>query len=196
MRNLNAHAPLALPLIAATLFFFAAAGGSTLAQTAPVPPASPAPQAAPANEAASQQVQLTERQIQGLLAAQKPLADLFEKIPEDKRDEPDAKVQADLDKIARQFGFADYGELDAVGGNVNFILEGFDPQTKAFVGHETVLVREIAEVAKDKSIPARDRDAQLKEMRDALASIEPVKFPGNIALVTKYYDKLSEALNQ
>ena len=192
MRNMTVRAAAALPVLAACLLL----GGAAFAQTTTAPAATPAPEAAPASEGALQQIQLTEKQVQGLLAAQKPLADLFAKIPEDKRDEPDPKIQADLDKLAKQFGFASYAELDSVGGNINFVLEGFDPQTKAFVGHETILKREIAEVAKNKSMPAKDRDAQLKEMKDTLASIEPVKFPGNIALVTKYYDKLSEALAQ
>lgn len=187
MRTPLIRASLALPL----LFVAMTLEGSFNTANAQ---STPAAQSAPVADSEMVQIELSAKQIEGLIAAQKPIGDLLSKIPEDKRDEPDPKVQADLDKIAQQFGFKNYAEFDAVGGNVSFIMDGFDPQTKTFVGHETILKREIAEIAKDKSIATKDRDAEIKELKEALAGIEPVKFPGNIALVTKYYDKLTAAL--
>jgi hypothetical protein len=45
-------------------------------------------------------------------------------------------------------------------------------------------------------MPAADKKQALEELNDALKSVEPVKFPGNIDLVVKYYDKIVAAMPQ
>jgi len=35
----------------------------------------------------------------------------------------------------------------------------------------------------------------LEELNEALKSVQPIQFPGNIDLVRKYYDKIDAALN-
>ena len=58
----------------------------------------------------SGQTVLSEKQVQNLLAAQKAISSIVEKIPEDQADDPNAQIQAALDKTAKHFGFKDYGE--------------------------------------------------------------------------------------
>lgn len=144
------------------------------------------------DDAGGGQIVLTEKQIEGLLAAQKTISAIVEKIPQDQADNPNPQIQAGLDKTARKFGFKDYGEYDDVANNVVFILDGFDREKKTFVGPDVILKREISKINSDGKLQPEDKEAQIKELKDKLKSTEQVKYPDNITLVTKYYDKLSE----
>jgi hypothetical protein len=146
-------------------------------------------------DAASSQVALTDKQVAQLVAAQKAISAIVEKIPEDQTDEPNPQIQAALDKTAKHYGFKDYGEYDDVANNVTYILEGFDREKKAFVGHEAVLKKQIADIGADDKLQPREKREQIKQLKDTLKSIEPVEYPDNITLVTKYYDQLSEIFN-
>jgi hypothetical protein len=75
------------------------------------------------------------------------------------------------------------------------VLGGFDPATKKYVGTEAVIKAQIAQVQADKKMPAKDKKEALADLNDALKSPAPViENKGNIDLVTKYYDKLADAL--
>jgi hypothetical protein len=141
---------------------------------------------------AAGQAAMTEKQIVAIIAAQKTINAIVEKIPEDQMDNPNPRIQAMLDKAAKKAGFRDYGEYDDIANNITFILEGFDPRTKTYVGAEVVLKQQIAEIGADRKLSAKDKAAQIAELNDELKSVEPVQFPANIALVSKYYDQLSE----
>jgi hypothetical protein len=161
------------------------------AQTAP--PEQPAPiSAEPSDQNDSGQIVLAEKQIQELIAAQKAIGAIVEKIPEDQQDSPNPIVQAALDKAAKSYGFKDYGEYDDVANNIAFLMEGFDREKKTFIGHEMVLKAKIAEVRDDAKMSPRDKEEQIRDLKDMLKSVEPVKFTGNITLVAKYFDKLDE----
>ncbi|MDR3462704.1 MAG: hypothetical protein P4L76_10360 [Beijerinckiaceae bacterium] len=155
-----------------------------------------APAAAPADDNAPlEQVALTEKQILGLLAAQKDIGAITAKLPEG-QDAPNPKVQAQLDAIAKKNGFTGFDEFDKIAGNVNLVLAGFDPETKTYVGPEAVIKKQIAEVTGDKQISAKEKKETLDGLNASLKEVMAVKFPDNIKLVGKYYDKLSEALQQ
>jgi hypothetical protein len=53
----------------------------------------------------------------------------------------------------------------------------------------------LSEIAADKTISARERSEQIKELNETLKAVEPVKFPSNIVVVAKYYDRLSALLD-
>jgi hypothetical protein len=155
-----------------------------------------APAAAPADESAPvEQIALTEKQIQGLLAAQKDIEAITAKIPEG-QDAPSPKIQAQLDAVAKKNGFADFAEYDDVASNVNLVLAGFDPETKSFIGPEAVIKKQIAEINADKQMSAKEKKEALDGLNASLKDVVAVKFPDNIKLAGKYYDKLSEALQQ
>ncbi|RXT49254.1 hypothetical protein [Bradyrhizobium betae] len=174
-------------LSAATL----ASSGTAFAQAKQ---AAPAPQAAPAQAApALKQVALTDKQLDGVLAAQKDMDAITEKLPENTA--PDAKVIAQLDGVAKKHGFASYDDYNNVVDNISLVLGGFDPATKKYVGTEAVIKAQIAQVEADKKMPAKDKKEALDELNEALKTPAPtVENKGNVDLVGKYYDKLVAAL--
>jgi hypothetical protein len=140
---------------------------------------------------ALKQIPLTDKQIEGVLAAQKDMNAITDKLPENAK--PDPKVIAQLEAIAKKNGFAGYDEYNNVIDNVSLVLGGFDPATKKYVGSEAVLKAQIAQVQADKKMSAKDKKAALDDLNAALKAPEPaLENKGNIDLVTKYYDKLAE----
>ncbi|MBW7974526.1 hypothetical protein [Bradyrhizobium sp. BR 10289] len=155
--------------------------------------AAPAPQAAPAQAPALKQIALTDKQLDGVLAAQKDMDAITEKLPENTA--PDAKVIAQLDAVAKKHGFASYDDYNNVVDNISLVLGGFDPATKKYVGNEAVIKSQIAQVEADKKMPAKDKKEAIDELNEALKTPAPaVENKGNIDLVGKYYDKLVAAL--
>ena len=175
------------------------ANTDALAQAKQAPPKQSAPaQAAPppAAEAPTvKQIALTEKQIQGVLAASKDVDAITDKIPDNAK--PDPKVDAQLEAVAKKNGFASYDEYNSVVDNISLVLGGFDPATKKFVGAETVLKAQVAQIQADKKMPAKDKKEALADLNEALKSPPPaIENKGNIDLVAKYYDKLAEALGE
>lgn len=165
-------------------------GFAQAAKTAPAEPAVAVPEAP-----ALKQIALTEKQVESVLAAQKDLDAITDKLPENAAGKPDPKVLAQLDEVARKNGFASYGEYNDVVENIGLVLSGFDPQAKKYVGPEVVIKQQIAAVQADQKIPSKDKKQALAELNDALKSPPPaVENKGNIDLVGKYYDKLVAAL--
>ncbi len=188
MRIIIPTSKIALALACASLVM--APVSSAFAQAKP---AAAAP-AAPAEDAPLKQIALTDKMIQNALAANTEINPILEKVPDDTQ--PDPKVLAQLDAIAKKHGFADYAEYDSVTENISLVMSGFDPETKKYVGQEAVLKKEIAQVQADKTMPAKDKKETLSELNDALKSITPIQFPGNTELVAKYIDKLLAAMPQ
>src|SRR3984957_21310148 len=150
-------------------------------------------QAAPMQQAPLKQIALTDKQIESVLAAQKDMDAITEKLPEDAK--PDPKVTAQLDGVAKKNGFASYEEYNDVVGNISLVLGGFDPATKKYVGSEAVLKAQIAEIQADKEMSPKDKKDALADLNQALKAPAPtIENKGNIDLVGKYYDKLSAAL--
>jgi len=150
-------------------------------------------QAAPPQQPQLKQMALTEKQIQGVLAAQKDMDAITEKLPDNAK--PDAKVTAQLEAVAKKNGFASYDEYNNVVDNIGLVLGGFDPATKKYVGSEAVIKAQIAQVEADNKMPAKDKKQALADLNAALKAPAPtIENKGNIDLVGKYYDKLAEAL--
>jgi hypothetical protein len=175
-----------------------ASAGDALAQANQAPPkqtAPAAPQAAPPQQPTVKpvkQMALTDKQIEGVLAAQKDMEEITAKLPDNPT--PD-KITAQLDGVARKNGFASYDEYTNVVGNISIVLAGFDPATKQYVGTDAVIKAQIAQVKADKEMSPSDKKEALAELNDALkAPVPPIENKGNIDLVAKYYDKLADAL--
>jgi hypothetical protein len=144
---------------------------------------------------AVEQILLTDQQVQNFLAAQKDMEEILQKIPQGS-EEPDAKTLTELDAAAKKYNFANYTEYDLVGGNIGLVMSGIDPQTKKYIGTEAVLKQQIAAIEADKSLSPKDKTDALGDLTAQLKSVQPVKIPGNIDLVTKYYDKLAATAPQ
>jgi hypothetical protein len=139
------------------------------------------------------QMVLTEKQVEGAIAAQTEMSPITEKMQENSK--PDPKVMAQLEAIAKKNGFASYDEFGNVMDNIGLVLGGVDPATKKYVGSETVIKSEIAQVQADKKMSAADKKQALDDLNAALKSPEPaVQNKGNIDLVVKYYDKLEAVM--
>ena len=147
----------------------------------------------PGQPPALKQMALTDKQIDAVLAAQKDMNAITDKLPQDAK--PDPKVIAKLGDIAKKNGFAGYDEYNAVLDNISLVLGGIDPATKKYVGSEAVIKTQIAEVQTDKKMSAKDKKQALDDLNKALKAPEPaVENKGNIDLVVKNYDKLNAAL--
>jgi hypothetical protein len=197
MRNLVRPVAAVLGIAAAISL---ASNGDALAQGKQqqmAPPQKPAPaQAAPPAQAQQpelKQIALTDKQVESVLAAQKDMDAITDKIPDNAP--PDPKLDAKLDDVAKKYGFAGYPDYNTVVDNISLVLGGIDPATKKYVGPETVIKTQIAQVTADKKMSAKDKKDALADLNEALKQPQPaVQNKGNIDLVLKYYDKLSEAL--
>ncbi|SFN71417.1 hypothetical protein SAMN05216330_101326 [Bradyrhizobium sp. Ghvi] len=170
-----------------------ASSGAALAQAKQQP--APAQQAAPPQQQAPalKQIALTDKQLDGVLAAQKDMDAITAKLPENTA--PDPKVIAQLDGVAKKHGFASYDDYNNVVDNISLVLGGFDPATKKYVGNDAVIKSQIAQVEADKKMPAKDKKEALDELNQALKTPAPaIENKGNIDLIAKYYDKLVAAL--
>jgi hypothetical protein len=189
--------PLASVLSVACLAFSMSAVSSSdvlaQAKTAPAPKQQAAPPPAAAAAPALKQVALTDKQIEQVLAGQKDIDAITDKIPDNAK--PDPKIDAQLDAAAKKAGFASYEEYNTVVDNISLVLGGFDPATKKYVGTETVMKAQLAQIQADKKMSAKDKKEAVADINEALKSPPPaIENKGNIDLVGKYYDKLAAAL--
>lgn len=200
MRDYVRPVAAALGIATLTLAISVAAHSGAFAQAkqqqmAPPQKQAPAAQAAPAQPAQApelKQIALTDKQVESVLAAQKDMDAITDKLPDNAP--PDPKIDAKLDDVAKKFGFANYPDYSTVVDNISLVLGGVDPATKKYVGAETVIKAQIAQIQADKKMSAKDKKETLADLNEALKQKQPeVANKGNIDLVLKYYDKLNEA---
>ena len=146
-----------------------------------------------ATSPAVKQIALTKKQIEGVIAAQKEMDEINEKVSE--KPKPYLIVAEQLESAAKKNGFASYEEYTNVVDNISIVLAGFDPVTKKYIGSEALIRAQIAQVQADKNMPAEDKTEALDELNNALKSpAPPVENKGNIDLVATYYDKLADTM--
>jgi hypothetical protein len=181
----------ALSIAGLAVSFGALSSGAALAQAKQD---APAQTTAPAGQPPQlKQIALTDKQIDGVLASQKEMDAITDKLPDNAA--PDAKVVAQLDTVAKKHGFASYDEYNTVIDNISLVMGGIDPQTKKYVGSDAVIKEQIAQVQADKKMKADDKKEALANLEMAQkAKVPEVENKGNIDLVVKNYDKLSAAL--
>jgi len=138
------------------------------------------------------QIALADAQIESFIAAQKEMVPIVARAPD--ADKPDPKVMEQLEAVAKKYKFANYAEYRDVAENIGLVMSGIDPDTKKYVGPDAVIKKHIAFIDSEKLAP-NDKKAQLDELQSKLKSLpEPVKFPANIDLVVKNYDKINAAM--
>jgi hypothetical protein len=139
---------------------------------------------------AVKQIALTDKQIDGVIAAAKDMDALSEKMPDN--GQPDPKLTAQFEATAKKYGFASYADYNTVVDNIGLIMSGIDPATKKYVGGAAVIKAQIAQVQADKKMSAKDKKDALDDLNQAAKAPEPtIENKGNIDLVVKYFDKLA-----
>ena len=73
--------------------------------------------AQPAGEPLPKQIQLTEKQVLGFIAAQKDMAPILEKIQGPSADQLPPQIKAELETAAKKHGFKDFNDYDEVTAN-------------------------------------------------------------------------------
>ncbi len=132
------------------------------------------------------QIKLTEKHIQGFMAADEEMA----KIYGANVDNSDPKVKARAEAVAKKNGFASLAEHDDVSMNIAIIMSGIDQQTKKFTEPPERVREEIAALKADKSVSDAAKKEDLAQLEAALKGAKPIQFKENIALVLKHFDKL------
>jgi hypothetical protein len=141
------------------------------------------------------QIKLTEKQVEGFIAAHKEMAEAFDKQAPEKADAGgQAKAQAQLDAIAKKFGFKDHNEYDDVATNIAMVMFGIDPQTKAFTDPPTLAKKELEEAMADKTLSEKERKQLVEDLTEQLKTVQPIMHPSNVDVVKKYYDKIEPLL--
>jgi hypothetical protein len=150
-------------------------------------------QAAPQQPPPVKQMALTDKQIQGVLAASKDMDAITAKMPAN--GQPDAKMMAQINAVAKKNGFASADEYNDVTDNIGLVMQGIDPATKKYVGNEAVLKAQIAQLQADKKMSPKDKKEALDDLNESLKSPAPaIQNKGNIDLVLKNYDQLAASM--
>src|SRR5437667_4148573 len=110
--------------------------------------------AATAQEAVKQ-IKLTEKHIQGFMAAYEDIAKIYDGANSDKPDDP--KVEAQAEAVAKKNGFASLAEYDDAWMNILMIMSGIDPQTKKFTEPPEQIKEEITALKADKTVPEAEK---------------------------------------
>jgi hypothetical protein len=139
------------------------------------------------------QIKLTEKHIQGFMAASEDMAKLSDGANADK---PDPKVEAQAEVVVIKNGFASLAEFDDVSMNISMIMSGIDQQTKRFTEPPEQIKKDIAALKADKSVPEAEKKEGLAQLEAALKNARPIQFKENIALVLKYFDRLAELMQE
>ncbi|MBD8906464.1 hypothetical protein [Methylorubrum zatmanii] len=179
---------LAASLAAAMPILLGAGPAQAQAKPAAAQPAGTAEAPQPGKEVA-----LTQELVDGLVAAQVELA----KLPGGQSDPKAVKrLEARAEAIAKKNGFASLAELQDASDSVDTVLAGIDPETGSYVGAAPLLEKQLAAVRADKTLSAKEKAVAVKEFEGAIAASKSVSpSEANIALVTKNFAKLSQAVS-
>jgi len=95
---------------------------------------------------------------------------LAKKLQGSTSDQPDPKLQAEPEAVAKNSGFKDFAEYDNVAANILMVVAGIDPLTKRYTDPQTAVKKGIAKVTADKTIPDKDKKELIKEFEKVAES--------------------------
>ena len=111
-------------------------------------------QAAEPEEVEIEQIELTAGQVDAYIVAQTAIKPITAKLKGN--DQPNQKMIAQMEAVAKQAGFKDFDEFGDVGSNIGFVFSGIDPRNKKFSEADVMIDKEIAQVPPTrKSRPTR-----------------------------------------
>ena len=142
-------------------------------------------------QVATTQIMLTERTMEGFIAAQKALSEVLNRMQGTAlSDQAFAKYRVEREALTKKYGFKDYAEYETVAANILIVMDGIDPQTKMFTDPRAAIQKEIEDVRADRTIASSEKKQMVSELNEALKSVQPIQYPSNIELVIKYYEKI------
>jgi hypothetical protein len=136
------------------------------------------------------QIKLSEKQIEGFIAAHKDMTEAFEKTAQ----ESDKAADTQLDAIAKKFGFKDRNEYDEVVANIALVAYAIDPKTRAFTDPPILAKKELEDAKADKSLSEEERTKVVEHLTEELKSVQSIAHLSNVDLVKKYFDKIEPLL--
>jgi hypothetical protein len=139
------------------------------------------------------QIKLTEKHIQNFMTISENMAKLSDGANQDKLD---AELEAQAEALVKRNGFASLAEFDEVSMNISMIMSGIDQQTKRFTEPPEQIKQQIAALKADKSLPEAQKKEDLAQLEAALKDAKPIQFKDNIGLVLKYFDRLTELMQE
>jgi hypothetical protein len=131
------------------------------------------------------QMKLTDKQVEGFIAAQADFAPLAEKLREG-GEKPDPALAGRLEEIAKKHGFKDFAEFEDVGANVTIVLDGLDSKSGAYADPVEKMKKERDEIKADASIPENDKKLALDDLEQEIAAAQPLQFKENIEVVKRH----------
>ncbi len=141
----------------------------------------------------AKQIKLTEKHIQDFMASQEGMTKVY---GNSNMDNLDPKLEAQAEAVVKKNGFASLAEYDDVSMNISIIMSGIDPQTKRFTEPPEQILQQIAMIKADKSVPEHAKKQDIARLEAALKDAQPIQFKENIALVTRYFDKLQSLMQE
>jgi hypothetical protein len=144
----------------------------------------------PADDGGLVQVELTEDQVKGYLKVGPKLAEMFERI--DKAGgEPDKKLTADLEALAKEGGYKSFEEMETIVSNITFIMSGMNDEDGTFTEPVEVLKKELEDTKADKELKGDEKKQMIESIQESIAQTPKLKYPGNVELVKKHLKELS-----
>ncbi len=152
--------------------------------------------AAPVEGPQPKQVTLSQKSLDGLIAAQQEIREVEAKMPADAKT-PDPKMDAKIDAAVKKNGFAGASDFADASYSVGVVLAGIDPDSGKYIGAEAATKKQIDEVKADKQMPPKEKKEALDELNEVLKAGAKDRPPqDNIDLVTANMAKLNEGLKQ
>lgn len=137
-----------------------------------------------------QQLPLNEDHIKGYLNIAPKLSKMFDRIDQ-AGGEPDAKLQAELEDIAKAGGFKSYEDLEIVVSNITFVMSGMNEEDGSFLEPVEVLQQELQDTEADTELKAKEREEMIAAIKESIAITPKLAHTDNIAIVKKYFKELS-----
>lgn len=135
------------------------------------------------------QMQLTDQQIIGFIAAQKDMAPLSSKLLEG-GEKPDDTLLGELEAIAKKNGFQSFMEMETVGANIAIVLDGLDPKTGEYTDPIEKMKLEMENIRQDTALSEKDRELVMEDLKQEIAAAKPLQFKENIDLVKRHQGEL------
>ena len=170
--------------IAAIALGIALAGAPAFADDpAPVPDAA-------GDYASLQQIELTDDEVSRYVGSLDDMQNAMGDVAADAT-EPDARTMAKLESVAKKHGFRNFDEYNNVAGNISLVVDGIDPDTKTYVGQDTLIQKGLDELKADPKMTGADKETATRDLEAQLKTIVPIKYKTHIDLVVKRYDQIN-----